>query len=228
MEKLAKATGGKIVSTFDELSADDLGYAGFVEERKLAGEEMTFVRECKDPRSVSILVRGSTEHVTDEAKRAMDDAVLGVISAIEVGRVVAGGGAAELELSRKLREFAQSQHGREQLAINAFADAIEVIPRTLAESTGKDPIDLLAELRSHHDKGKANYGIDVLNGVAADMKAMGVIEPLKIKTQAIISATEATDMILRIDDVITAKSGGGMPGGGMGGMPPGMGGMDMD
>ncbi len=229
MEKLAKATGGKIVSTLDEISGDDLGFAGIVEEKKLAGEEMIFIRECKDPRAVSILVRGSTEHVTDEARRAMDDAVLGVIAAIEVGKIVAGGGAIELEMARKLREFAQSQHGREQLAINAFADAIEVIPKTLAESTGKDPIDLLAELRSFHDKGKSTYGIDVINGVAADMKAMGVIEPLKIKTQVIISASEATEMILRIDDVITAKSGGGgmggMPPGGMGGMP---GGMDME
>ncbi|MBI4162276.1 MAG: TCP-1/cpn60 chaperonin family protein [Candidatus Aenigmarchaeota archaeon] len=230
MEKLAKATGGRIVSTLDEMSGDDLGFAGLVEEKKLAGEEMIFVRECKDPRAVSILVRGSTEHVTDEAKRAMDDAVLGVISAIEVGKVVSGGGAIELEMARKLKEFAQSQHGREQLAINAYADAIEVIPKTLAESTGKDPIDLLAELRSFHDKGKSTYGIDVMNGVAADMKAMGVIEPLKIKTQVIISASEATEMILRIDDVITAKSGGGgmggMPPGGMGGMPGGMGDME--
>ncbi len=226
MEKLAKATGGKIVSTLDEMSGDDLGFAGLVEEKKLAGEEMIFVRECKDPRAVSILVRGSTEHVTDEAKRAMDDAVLGVISAIEVGKIVAGGGAIELEMSRKLKEFAQSQHGREQLAINAYADAIEVIPKTLAESTGKDPIDLLAELRSFHDKGKSTYGIDVINGVAADMKVMGVIEPLKIKTQVIISASEATEMILRIDDVITAKSGGGGMGGMPGGMPPG--GMDME
>ncbi len=223
MEKLSKATGANIVSNIDELSKDDLGYAGLVEEQKLAGEEMVFVRDCKDPKAVSILVRGGTEHVVDEAKRAMDDAVLGIISAIEVGKFVTGGGSVEIELARKLREYAESVGGREQLAINAFADAIEIIPRTLAESTGKDPIDILVDLRTQHDKGRAHSGIDVINGVIADMRKMGVIEPLKIKTQAIKSATEASEMILRIDDVIQAKAGGGrmpqMPGGhGMGGM----------
>jgi len=223
MEKLAKATGGRIVSSVNELTKDEIGNAGFVEEKKIAGEQMIFVRDCKDPKSVSILIRGGTEHVVDEAQRAMEDAVFGVISALEVGRVVAGGGAVEIELARQLRKWAESVGGREQLAINAFAEAIEIVPRTLAESTGADTIDILVSLRSVHDQGKANYGVDVLNGKIADMWALGVVEPLKIKTQAIKSATEAATMVLRIDDVIMSKSGGlgrgGMPPGGMGGMP---------
>ncbi|MFH0832570.1 MAG: thermosome subunit beta [Candidatus Aenigmatarchaeota archaeon] len=226
IEKLAKATGANIVSNVDELSKDDLGYAGLVEEQKIAGEEMIFVRECKDPKAVSILIRGGTEHVVEEAKRAMDDAVLGVAAAIEDGKFVTGGGAVEIELAKRLREYAETVGGKEQLAINAFVDAIEIVPRTLAESTGKDPIDLLVEVRTHHEKGEEHYGIDVVNGKITDMKKLGVIEPLKIKTQAIKSASEAAEMILRIDDVITGKSpSGGMPGG-MGGMPPGMGGME--
>ncbi len=218
IEKLAKATGASIVSNVDELSEDDLGFAGLVEEQKIAGEEMIFIRECKDPKAVSILVRGGTEHVVDEAKRAMDDAVLGIIAALEVGKIVYGGGAVEIELARRMKEYAETVGGREQLAINAFAEALEILPRTLAESTGKDPIDILVNLRSQHDKGNQSYGIDVINGEIADMKKLGVVEPLKIKTQAIKSATEAAEMILRIDDVITSKSGGmgrgpGMPGG---------------
>ena len=222
MEKLAKATGANVVSTIDEISASDLGRAGLIEEMKLAGEEMIFVRDCKDPKAVSILVRGGTEHVVDEVKRAMDDAVLGVISALELGKVVAGGGAIEMELARRLREYAETVGGREQLAINAFAEAVEIVPRTLAESTGKDPIDILVELRTTHERGNKNYGVDVLNGKVADMEQLNVIEPLKIKTQAIKSATEASEMILRIDDIITARTTG--PPGGHGGMPPGMGG----
>lgn len=223
IDKLAKATGATVVSSVDELTSEDIGYAGMVEEVKIAGEEMVFVRDCKDPRAVSILVRGGTEHVVDEAKRAMDDAVLGVISAIEMGKVVYGGGAVEIELSRKLREYAETIGGREQLAMNAFAEAVELIPRTLAESTGKDAIDLLVNLRAHHERGKVTEGIDVINGELADMRAYGVVEPLKIKTQAIKSASEAAEMILRIDDVITSRAPAGPPMGG-GGMPPGMGG----
>jgi thermosome len=221
MEKLAKSTGGNVASNVDELSEDDLGYAGLVEEQRIAGEEMIFVRECKDPKAVSILVRGGTEHVVDEAKRAMDDAVLGVAVALEVGKIVYGGGATEIELSRKLKEYAETIGGREQLAINAFAEAIEIIPRTLAESTGKDPIDILVDLKTQHEKGKKTYGVEVFNGGVDDMKTLGVIEPLKIKTQAIKSACEASEMILRIDDIITSKSGGGMPPQG-GGMPEDM------
>jgi thermosome len=221
MDKLAKATGARVVNSIDELEAGDLGSAGLVEELKLAGEEMLFVRDCKNPKAVSLLIRGGTEHVVDEAQRAMEDAVLGLISALEVGRVVPGGGAVEIELARQLRKWAASVGGREQLAINAFADAVEVVPRTLAESTGSDPIDILVSLRSMHDQGKANYGIDVMNGKPADTWAMGVCEPLKIKTQAIKSAAEAAQLILRIDDVIQSRS----PASPKGGMPPGMGGM---
>lgn len=222
IEKLSKATKANIVSNIDELTKDELGTAGIVEEQKLGGEQMVFVRDCKEPKAVSILVRGSTEHVVDEAKRAMDDAVLGIISGLEVGKIVYGGGSVEIELARKLKEYAESVGGREQLAINVFADAIEIIPRTLAESTGKDPIDILVSLRNQHDKGNIHMGVDVFNGDIGDMKKMGVVEPLKIKTQAIKSATEATEMILRIDDVIKSKSSG-MPSMPPGGMPPGMG-----
>ncbi|MBS3054222.1 MAG: TCP-1/cpn60 chaperonin family protein [Candidatus Aenigmarchaeota archaeon] len=220
MEMLAKATGAKIISNVDELSKADLGFAGLVEERKIAGDQMIFVRECKDPKAVSILVRGSTEHVVDEVKRGMDDAVLGIIAALENGKVVFGGGSSETELSRRLKTYADSVGGREQLAINAFAEALEVIPRTLAESTGRDPIDILVDLRTKHDKGGETMGVDVFKAAVADMKQMGVVEPLKTKTQAITSASEAAEMILRIDDVITSKSTGSsappMPGGEMG------------
>jgi thermosome len=217
IEKLAKATGANIISNIDELSKDDLGFAGLVEEQKIAGEEMIFVRECKNPKAVSILIRGGTEHVVDEVKRAADDAVLGVCAAIEDGKIVIGGGAVEVELAKRLREYAEGIGGREQLAINAFAEAIEIIPRTLAESTGKDAIDLLLDLRTQHEKGNYNYGIDVINGKVADMKVLGVIEPLKIKTQAIKSSSDVSEMILRIDDVITSKAPSGPPPG----MPPG-------
>jgi len=220
IDKLSKATGASIVSNVDELAHSDIGHAGLVEEMKLAGEEMIFVRECKDPKAVSILVRGGTEHVVDEAKRAMDDAVLGVISAVEMGKFVAGGGSVEIELARRLREYAETVGGREQLAINAFAEAIEIIPRTLAESTGRDAIDLLVNLRTQHDKGRIHTGVDVMNGEVADMASLGVIEPMKIKTQAIKSASEAAEMILRIDDVIQSRAPA-MP---HGGMPQGMGG----
>ncbi len=220
MEKLAKATGANIVSSVDEISPEDLGYAGLVEEKKIAGEQMIFVRDCKNPKAVSILIRGGTEHVVDEAQRAMEDAVLGIIAALETGKIVTGAGATEIEISRQLKEYAENVGGREQLAINAFAEAIESVPRTLAESTGRDPIDLLIEVKSAHEQGDITYGIDVINGVIADMYAKGVVEPMKIKTQAIDSATEAATMILRIDDVITSRSGGGAPK-----MPGGMEGM---
>ncbi|MCD6477253.1 MAG: TCP-1/cpn60 chaperonin family protein [Candidatus Aenigmarchaeota archaeon] len=225
MEKLARATGGKILSNLSDISENDLGFAGLVEEKKIAGDNMIFVRECKDPKAVSILIRGGTEHNTEEVERALKDAIGGIASAIEVGKILAGGGSPEEEVAKGLRDFSQKYSGREQLAIQAFADAMEIIPRTLAENAGLDPIDILVNLRAEHEKGNVNAGIDVYNGKIIDMKERGVIEPLKIKTQAIKSASEAAEMILRIDDIIAASklnkdsgSSGGMSG--MGGMPP--------
>ncbi|TAL47303.1 thermosome subunit [archaeon] len=221
MEALSKATGGRIVTSLEDLSADDLGYAKLVEEKKIAGESMTFIRDCKDPKAVTILVRGSTDHVVDEVDRSIEDAIGAVSSAVEVGRIVAGAGAPESEVAMRLREYAEKFSGREQLAIRAFADALEVIPRSLAENAGIDPIDVLVGLRAAHDKGGVTFGVDVFNGQVSDALARGVIEPLKVKTLAIKSAAEAAEMILRIDDVISAGklSRGGMPPGGMGGMP---------
>lgn len=212
MEKLAKATSGKIVSNLDDLSAEDLGFAKLVEEKKIAGEAMTFIRECKDPKAVTILVRGSTEHVVDEIDRSIEDAIGAVSSALETGKIVAGAGSPEAEVAKRLRKFAERFSGREQLAILAFADAMEVIPRSLAENGGLDPIDTLVELRSAHEQGNINSGVNLFDGKVADALEMGVIEPLKVKTQAIKSASEAAEMILRIDDVISAsKLEKGMP-----------------
>ncbi len=220
MDKLAKATGGKIVTNIKDLNQGDLGEAKLVEEEKIAGDEMVFVRECKNPKAVSILIRGGTEHVISEVERAVNDAIRGVASAVEDGKIVAGGGAPEVEVAKELRRYSDKVGGREQLAINAFADAIEIIPRTLAESAGMDAIDTLVELRTSHEKNK-NIGLDVFKCKCVDMWNDGVIETMKIKTQAIKSASEAADMILRIDDVIASskKSMPSMPPGGMGGMP---------
>jgi len=231
MEKLARATGASLVSSIDAIGKEELGKAGLVEERKVSGEEMTFVEQCKNPKAVSIIIKGGTEHVVDELERAIHDALRVVGVVVEDKKVVAGGGAPETELSLRLHEYAATVGGRAQLAINAFADALEVIPRTLAENAGLDPIDMLVEIRAAHEKGKKTYGLNVFEGKAVDMKAAGVVEPLRVKTQAISSAAEAAVMILRIDDVIASSKSpmpeGGMPPGGMGGMggmPPGMGG----
>jgi chaperonin GroEL (HSP60 family) len=221
MEKLARATGGKIVMNLDDLSSNDLGFAGLVEEKKIAGEHMIFVRDCNNPKAVSILIRGGTEHVVEEVERAVTDAVKGIASALEVGKVVAGGGSPEEAVSRGLREFSQEYHGREQLAIIAFAEAMEIIPRTLAENAGLDPIDILVAIRAAHEEGKHTHGVDVYTGQIVDMKKLGVIEPLKIKTQAIKSAAEAAEMILRIDDIIAAGTLSKTPGMPPSGMPMG-------
>ena len=204
MEKLAKATGARIVTNVKDLSKEDLGYAKLVEEQKIGDEEMIFVRDCKNPKAVTILVRGGTEHVVDEVDRAIEDAVGAVASAVELGKIVAGGGAPEAEIARRLRKFAEGFSGREQLAINAFADAIEIIPRSLAENSGLDPIDTLVSLRAEHEKRNTSIGVNVYEGGVVDMIKEGVVEPLKVKTQALKSATEAAEMILRIDDVISA------------------------
>jgi thermosome len=230
MEKMERATGATIVSSLDDLRPTDLGHAGSVEERKIGEEDMTFVTGCKNPRAVSILLRGSTEHVVDEIERALEDALRVVAVAVEDGKICAGGGAPEVELALELRKYAASVGGRSQLAIEAFANAMEIIPRTLAENAGLDAINSLVDLRSAHETGKKTHGLNVNTGKVVDMIAEGVVEPLRVKTQAIGSATEAATMILRIDDVIAAKElkggaggppGGGMPGGmgGMGGMP---------
>ena len=226
MEKLARATGGRVVSSIHEITESDLGKAGLVEERKVSDEKMTFVQECNNPKSVSIILRGGTEHVVDELGRAMEDALRVVGVAVKDRMLVAGGGAPEVELALRLRSYASTVGGREQLAIEAFANAMEIIPKTLAENAGLDQIDSLVSMRSQHEMGMKTAGLDMDTGKAIDMLKLGVVEPLRVKTQAIQSAAEAAIMILRIDDVIASKSGGpgGMPGG-AGGMPGGMGGM---
>ncbi len=226
MKKLASATGGKILTTLEEIKPEDLGSAGLVEERKIGGDNMIFVENCKNPKAVTILLRGGTEHVVDELERGMTDATRVVACAVEDGKYVAGGGATEVELALRLRDYAATVGGREQLAIQAFADALEVIPRALAENAGLDPIDTLVGLRSAHEQGNKYHGLDVYKGEPANMLDANVVEPLRIKTQAISSATEAATMILRIDDVIAAsreKPPSSGPGGGAGGGPGGMG-----
>jgi chaperonin GroEL (HSP60 family) len=207
VEKLARATGATIVTNVEDISADDLGYAGLVEERKIGEDRMIFVRECKEPKAVGLLVRGGTEHVVDEVERALHDAICVVAAAVEDGKFVAGGGAPEIELARRLREYAGTVGGREALAVNAFANAVESIPRTLAENAGLDAIDVLVDLRAKHEKKEGkNIGLNVFEGKPADMVKLGIVEPLRIKTQAIKSATEAAIMILRIDDIIAAAA----------------------
>lgn len=223
MERLAHATGGKIVTNVDDLSPEDLGKAGVVEERKISGEELTFIEKCENPKAVSILVRGGTEHIVDEAERSMDDAVSVIAKSIESGKIVTGGGATEIELAMKISNYADSIGGKEALAVRAFADAVESIARFLAENAGLDPIDTVVELRSKHEEGNSRYGLDVYSGEVKDMFKEGVIEPLPVKTQAISSGSEAAVMILRIDDVIAAKGEEfGGAGEGPGGMPQGM------
>jgi len=223
MSALAKATGGRIVVSLDDISPSDLGFAGAVEEIRVGDEQMTYVKECKNPKSVTLLVRGGTAHVVDEVKRAISDSVGDLAAALKVGKIVAGAGAPELELAKELRKYGDSLSGREQLAVEAFADSMEVIPRTLAENAGIDPIDSLTELKAAHDKKQKWAGIDVFKGKVMDAWKEGVIEPLKIKTQAISSASEVAVMLLRIDDVISGgKSEGPKMPQGMGGMPPGM------
>jgi len=224
MEKLARATGGRIVSDIKDLKAKDLGLAGMVEERKIGEDKMIFVERCKDPHSVAILIRAGLERMVDEAERAMTDALSVVSDVVENNKIVAGGGAVEIEVAKELRNYATKVGGREQLAIEAFADAIEVIPKTLAENGGLQSIDVLVDLRSAHEKEDGKYmGINVFTGKVQNSLDNGIIEPIIVKEQAIKSAAESASMILRIDDVITAKAPKGGPGGpgGPGGMPGG-------
>jgi thermosome len=205
MEKLSKATGGKIVANIDELTADSLGEAGLVEEVKIGEDKLVYLRECKNPRALAIVLRGGTQHVVDEAERSVHDALCVVRDAIEDRRIVAGGGAPEAEISARIRKYAPKVGGREQLAIEAFASALEAIPMTLAENAGLDPVDIMMMLRAkHEDPSKPWFGVDAASGKVKDMMKLGVIEPLRVKEHAIKSATEAASMILRIDDVISA------------------------
>jgi len=224
IEALSKATHATITSNLSDLTESDLGNAASVEERKVGGEQMTFVEGCKDPKAVTIFIRGGTSHVIDEAERAVTDGIGAVSSAIELGKIVTGGGAIEIALSMKLRDVAKQTGGREQLAIEAFADALEIIPKTLAQSAGMDTIDTIVKLRKEHASGNHNIGINVMGATVEDMRTLAVIEPTKVKKQALSSATEATKMILKIDDIIAASKPRGpeMP---PGGMPPGMPGM---
>jgi thermosome len=226
IEKLSRACGAAVISNIDEISESDIGMADLAEEKKIGVDNMLYITGCDNPKAVSLVIRGGTEHVVDSLERALEDALRVVGVVIEDEKLVAGGGSPEVELSLRLREYAATLKGREQLAASKFADALEVIPRTLAENAGLDPIDMLVELRSQHEKGNKNAGLDVYTGTVIDMLENGVVEPLRVKTQAIDSATESAVMILRIDDVIASSGGGepGMPPGGMppGGMPPGM------
>jgi thermosome len=220
MEKLARATGGKMSTDLNDLKAQDLGMAGLVEERKLGEDKMIFVEKCKDPRSVALIIRAGLERMVDEAERAMTDALSVVSDVLESNKVVAGGGAVEIEAAKELRKYATSVGGREQLAIENFAAAIEIVPKTLAENGGLEAIDVLVELRAAHEKTDGQYkGVNVFTGKVEDMKQKGVIEPLIVKEQAIKSATESAAMILRIDDVIASTKPKEGPGGA--GKPPG-------
>jgi archaeal chaperonin len=223
MEKLARATGGRATSNLGDLKTADLGFAGMVEERKIGDDKMIFVEKCKDPHSVAILIRAGLERMVDETERAITDALSVVSDVIENNKIVAGGGAVEIEVANELRKYATKVGGREQLAVEAFADAMEIIPKALTENAGFDPIDVLAELRSAHDKETGKYmGINVFTGKVENSIDNGVIEPIVVKIQAIKSAAESASMILRIDDVITSKAPKGGPSG-PGGMPGGEG-----
>ncbi len=228
LEKLSKATNANIVSSWKELSSADLGYAGLVHEEKVADEEMIFIEKCQNPRSMTLLVRGGTEHVVEETKRAVTDALGDLSAALYDGYVVGGAGSIETELAKGLRKYAATLSGREQLAVEAFAKALEIIPRTLAENAGLDPIDMMTNLRSAHDLGQTWAGVNVFNGSVLDAWTSGIIEPLKIKTQALSSAAEVAEMILRIDDVILGGSSSGRHGNMPQGAMPGMSGSGMD
>lgn len=212
MEKISKATGGKIVSNLGELTFKELGVAGIVEEIKHGDDKMTYIRECRNPKALTILIHGGSEHVIDEIERALKDGLGDIVSALKTGLVVPGGGAIEMELSQRLRDFGQSLSGREQLAVDKFASALEFIPLTLAENAGMDPIDVLTELRSRHESGERNAGLNLFTNKIEDVLDARIIEPYKIKSQAINSASEVATMILRIDDVIASSGKSGKSG----------------
>jgi chaperonin GroEL (HSP60 family) len=225
MNNLAKATGGRVLSNIDELSAADLGFAKLVEERKVETDKWVFVEGCRNPKAVSILVRGGSQRVVDEAERSVHDAIMVVKDVAEYPYITVGAGAPEVYISQKIREWSASLSGRSQLAAERFADSVEEIAIALAENAGMDPLDTQTQLRAKAALAKPKYGVDVINGKVADMAAKDVYEPLKVKEQVINAATEASSMILRIDDVIAAskpKGSAPMPGGGPGGPSPDM------
>jgi len=215
MEKLSKATGGKIVTNLDDMTQKDLGYAQIVEERKIGDDKMTFIEGCKNPRAVTILIRGGTERIVDEADRSLHDALCVARDVVEEPKILAGGGAPEMEVARVLKEYAEKLPGREQLAVMRFAEALEAVPTTLAENAGLDPIDIISELRARHEKGEVWAGVEVNEGKVRNMREVGVFEPLVVKKQIIKSASEAACMILKIDDVIASGKMRAPP------MPPG-------
>jgi archaeal chaperonin len=227
MERLAKATGGNVVSNLEALTSKDLGEAALVEERKVAEDKMTFIEGCKHPKAVTILIRGSSPRMNNESERSIHDALCVVRDLLREPKIVAGGSAPELEMAKEIRKFAEGQSGREQLAVKAFADALEVIAVTLTENAGLDPIDILTDLRSRHEKGETWAGIEMLSGKVQDMYKAGVFEPIAVKKQIIKSAAEAAMMILKIDDVIASEKMRAPPGGPGGGGMGGMGGMGM-
>ncbi|HZY47250.1 MAG TPA: thermosome subunit beta [Candidatus Bathyarchaeia archaeon] len=223
IEKLSKATGARVVASVKDLGKDSLGEAKSIEEVKIGDDKLLYIRDAKNPKAVTIVIRGGTEHVVDEADRSLHDALCVVRNAVEDGKIVAGGGAPEEELAKRLREYAVKVGGREQLAIEAFAESLEAVPTTLAENAGFDPIDVLVELRSKHERaGSPWFGIDVFSGDVRDMRKLNVLEPVRVKQQVIKSASEAASMILRIDDVIASKGvDKGAGGGGKDFKPPG-------
>ncbi|MGA2680306.1 MAG: thermosome subunit beta [Candidatus Bathyarchaeia archaeon] len=227
MEKLARATGGKIVSSINAISPSDLGYAALVEERKIGDDKMTFIEGCKNPKAVTLLVRGATQRMTAEAERSIHDALCVIRDLIQEPKIVAGGSAPEMEMASVLRKYAETMPGREQIAVRVFAEALESIAVTLAENAGLDPVDILIELRTRHEKGETWAGIEVLEGKVQDMSKVNIFEPLSVKKQIIKSANEAASMILKVDDVIASgkMKGPPTPPGGMGGGMGGMGGM---
>jgi chaperonin GroEL (HSP60 family) len=226
MKQLEKATGGKCVTNVGELTKSDLGYAELVEERKIGDNKMIFIEGCKNPLSVAILIRGADKRFLEEAERSVHDALSVVRDVVQVPKIVAGGGASEMEIAKELRDYAETLPGREQLAVQSFGEAVEIVPLTLGENAGLDLVDLLVELRTRHEKGEIWAGVDVLEGKIKDMRVLEVYDPVSVKKQIIKSANEATTIILRIDDVIASGKmkappipPGGMPGGGYGGMP---------
>jgi chaperonin GroEL (HSP60 family) len=224
MTKLARATGARVIQNLADLTPKDLGSADLVEERKIETDKWVFIEGCKHPKAVTILIRGGSQRVVDEAERSIHDAIMVTKDVLEKPAIVAGGGSPESYTAGKLREWTSTLSGREQLAAEKFAEALEVIPLTLAENAGMDPIDTMTDLRAKQSKGSKSAGIDARNARITDMSKLDIVEPLSVKEQVIKSATEVASMILRIDDVIaSSKSAGGPPGGGMppGGMPPG-------